>query len=77
VARWWEVEVAAPELAARVLELLDAHRHKTIATLRRDGPPRSSGTETLFRDGDLWIGSIAGARKVTDLQRDPRFALDR
>ena len=75
VARWCEVETAAPDLAARVRELLEAHRHKTIASLRRDGAPRISGTEAQFRDGDLWIGSMLGARKAVDLQRDPRFAL--
>jgi hypothetical protein len=75
VARWCEIEAAAPELAVRVRERLEAHRHKTLATLRRDGSPRISGTEAQFRDGDLWIGSMTGAWKAADLQRDPRFAL--
>jgi hypothetical protein len=75
VASWSEVEAAAPELAAEARRLFDAHRHKTIATLRRDGSPRISGTETQFLDGELWIGSMLGARKAVDLQRDPRFAL--
>jgi hypothetical protein len=75
VARWCEVEAAAPELAGRVRAMLEAHRHKTLATLRADGSPRISGTEAQFRDGDLWIGSMAGARKAEDLRRDPRFAL--
>jgi hypothetical protein len=75
VARWCEVEAAAPDLAARVRALLDANRHKTIATLRRDGSPRISGIEAQFREGDLWIGSMLGARKAADLLRDPRFAL--
>jgi hypothetical protein len=75
VPSWVEVEAAAPELAAHVRRLFDAHRHKTIATLRADGSPRISGTETQFRDGDLWIGSMLGARKADDLRRDPRFAL--
>src|SRR5918999_6370802 len=72
---WSEFEAAAPELAARVRARLDAHTHKTLATLRRDGSPRISGTETTFRDGELWIGSMWQARKAKDLQRDPRFAL--
>jgi hypothetical protein len=54
---------------------LDAHVHKTLATVRRDGAPRISGTETAFAEGDLWIGSMWRARKALDLQRDPRFAL--
>jgi Pyridoxamine 5'-phosphate oxidase len=72
---WSDFEAAAPELAARVRARLDAHKHKTLATLRRDGSPRISGTETEIKDGELWIGSMLDARKARDLQRDPRFAL--
>ena len=72
---WRTFEDEAPELAARVRALLDAHVHKTIATLRADGAPRISGTETRWVSGDLWIGSMWQARKALDLQRDPRFAL--
>ena len=75
MASWAEFEGAAPELAAQVRERLEAHKHKTIATLRRDGSPRISGTEAQFDDGELWIGSMANALKARDLQRDPRFAL--
>jgi Pyridoxamine 5'-phosphate oxidase len=75
MASWAEFEAVAPELAARVRARLDAHVHKTLATLRRDGAPRISGTETQFVDGELWIGSMWQARKALDLQRDPRFAL--
>jgi hypothetical protein len=72
---WSEFEAAAPELAKRVRERLDAHTHKTIATLRADGSPRISGIETELEDGELWIGSMWQALKARDLQRDPRFAL--
>ena len=75
MASWSDFEAEAPELAARVRELLDAHGHKTIATIRRDGSPRISGTETELSDGELWIGSMQDALKARDLQRDPRFAL--
>jgi pyridoxamine 5'-phosphate oxidase-like protein len=75
VPTWAKFEAEAPELAARVRELFDAHGHKTIATLRRDGSPRISGTETQFEGEDLWIGSMKGALKARDLQRDPRYAL--
>ena len=50
---WSEFEAAAPELAKSVRARLDAHTHKTIATLRRDGSPRISGIETAFVDSDL------------------------
>ena len=72
---WSHFAAEAPELAERVRERLDAHVHKTLATLRRDGGPRISGTETQLVDGELWIGSMWQARKARDLQRDPRFAL--
>jgi len=72
---WAKFEAEAPELAARVRERLEAHKHKTIATLRRDGSPRISGTETQFEGEDLWIGSMLDALKARDLQRDPRYAL--
>jgi hypothetical protein len=72
---WSDVVAHAPEFAAAVQAFFDAGKHKTIATLRRDGSPRISGTEADFRDGDLWFGSMWQARKALDLQRDPRFAL--
>jgi hypothetical protein len=72
---WSDFEAAAPSLAARVRERLDAHVHKTIATVRADGSPRISGTETRIEDGELLIGSMWNARKARDLRRDPRFAL--
>ena len=72
---WHDVEQAAPELAQRVRGLFDAHKHKTIATLRADGSPRISGIEAVFQDGELTFGSMPRARKGADLRRDPRFAL--
>jgi hypothetical protein len=75
VTAWHDVEQAVPEFAQRVRALFDAHRHKTIATLRADGSPRISGIEAAFEDGELVFGSMANARKGADLRRDPRFAL--
>ena len=72
---WSEFAAAAPELAARIQERFEAHKHKTMATLRKDGGPRISGTECRFEDGELWIGSMWKAVKALDLQRDPRYAM--
>ncbi len=72
---WRDFEQAEPGFAQRVQALFDAHRHKTIATLRAGGAPRISGIETVFEDGELVFGSMPGARKGADLRRDPRFAL--
>jgi hypothetical protein len=75
VASWSEVEAQAPELAALARSFFDAFTHKTLATLRRDGSPRISGTEVDFSDGEAWLGSMWRAVKAIDLQRDPRFAI--
>ena len=75
MATWGEFEAAEPEFAGRVRRLFEAQKHLTIATLRRDGSPRISGTEVTFRAGELWLGSMARAVKALDLRRDPRFAL--
>jgi Pyridoxamine 5'-phosphate oxidase len=75
MAAWQDVEQAVPEFAQRVRALFDAHRHKTIATLRVDGSPRISGIEAVFENGELVFGSMPDARKGADLRRDPRFAL--
>lgn len=72
---WRDVERAEPEFAGRVRALFEAHRHKTIATVRGAGAPRISGIEAAFEDGELVFGSMPGARKGADLRRDPRFAL--
>lgn len=75
MASWQAIEEAEPGFAERVRRLFDAGRHKTIATLRADGSPRISGIEAEFADGNLRFGSMTGARKGADLNRDPRFAL--
>jgi pyridoxamine 5'-phosphate oxidase-like protein len=75
MASWSEIEAEAPELAARARAYFDGFTHKTLATLRRDGSPRISGTEVNFADGEAWLGSMWQALKARDLQRDPRFAL--
>ena len=75
MAAWSELESSEPGFAGRFRELFDAHTHKSLATLRKDGSPRISGIEASFIDGDLWFGSMWEARKALDLRRDSRFAL--
>lgn len=72
---WADIERDAPDFATRVQRALDAGKHKTLATLRRDGAPRISGTELDFFDGRAYLGSMLGAVKARDLLRDPRCAL--
>lgn len=75
MARWEEIEKAAPQFAARVRALFDAGTNKTIATLRRDGSPRISAIEAVFQDGELTFGMMPDSLKLRDLRRDPRLAL--
>jgi hypothetical protein len=75
MASWSEFEAAEPEFAGRAKAFLDAHVHKTLATVRADGTPRISGTEIAFKEGEVWLGSMRGARKARDLQRNSRFAV--
>ena len=75
MATWAGFEADAPELAAKARAFLDAHKHKTLATLRRDGSPRISGTECEIVDGELEFGAMWQGVKALDLLRDPRFAL--
>ncbi|MEU4330708.1 pyridoxamine 5'-phosphate oxidase family protein [Nonomuraea dietziae] len=75
MSSWQEFETQAPALAATVRGLLDAHKHKTMATIRKDGSPRISATEVDFKDGEMWLGSMPGAMKAFDLRRDPRMAM--
>lgn len=72
---WSDFAASQPDLAARVRARFEASKHKTMATLRKDGSPRISGTETAFDDTDLTLGSMPGSVKLADLQRDPRIAL--
>jgi hypothetical protein len=46
-----------------------------MATLRRDGSPRISGTEIRLEGEQMRIGSITGALKALDLRRDSRIAI--
>jgi hypothetical protein len=75
MSSWKELVAAEPEFAASVRAILDAHEHKTIATIRADGSPRISGIELEFTGDGLEFGSMPHARKADDLRRDPRFAL--
>lgn len=75
MSQWQDVVDAAPELAERVRALFDARKHKTLATLRRDGSPRISGIECQFADGVLRLGMMSDSLKAQDLGRDARLAL--
>jgi hypothetical protein len=52
-----------------------SRKHLTMATLRRDGSPRISGTEVEFAGEQVQIGSMPNAVKALDLRRDRRVAI--
>ncbi len=75
MASWQDFVDSAPEFASRVEALFTARKHHTMATLRKDGSPRISGTEVDFDDGQLCLAMMAGTRRAEDLLRDPRVAI--
>ena len=75
MAKWNDFASAEPDFSRRVLELFTTQKHMTLATLRRDGSPRISGTEAQFVDDELVLGMMPGSLKARDLLRDPRLAL--
>ena len=75
MATWAEFEASEPRFAARVRKLMTNRKHLTMATLRRDGSPRISGTEVQFAGDHLQIGSMPRAVKAGDLIRDQRLAI--
>ncbi len=75
MSSWHDFATEQPELACEVRLRLDAHVHKVMATVRADGSPRLCGTEVVFHGDDLWLAGMVGARRFSDLRRDPRVAL--
>jgi hypothetical protein len=75
LASWAEFEAAEPRFAGKVRKLMSSRKHLTMATLRKDGSPRISGTEIQFAGRHMQIGSMLGAVKAMDLRRDARIAI--
>lgn len=72
---WQQVAYDAPDFAARVRARFDAGTNKTLATLRRDGSPRISGTELRFTDEQVSLGMMPDSVKLADVRRDRRVAV--
>jgi pyridoxamine 5'-phosphate oxidase-like protein len=75
MTRWKDFAADQPDFAQRVQQLFKRQKHMTLATLRRDGSPRISGTEVEFDPEDLVLGMMPGSLKARDLLRDARLAL--
>ncbi|MFF4798176.1 pyridoxamine 5'-phosphate oxidase family protein [Streptomyces sp. NPDC001351] len=74
-SNWAAFAAAEPEFAKITEERFGAFTHHVLATLRKDGSPRTTGLEVRFLGGELWLGMMPGSLKALDLNRDPRFAL--
>ncbi|RII21033.1 hypothetical protein DSC45_01335 [Streptomyces sp. YIM 130001] len=72
---WAAFSAAEPALAHRAENRFAAFTHHVLATLRKEGSPRTSGLEVRILAGELWLGMMPESLKARDLQRDPRFAL--
>ncbi|GGV28156.1 pyridoxamine 5'-phosphate oxidase family protein [Streptomyces spectabilis] len=72
---WEAFATAEPELARTAEERFGLFTHHVLATLRKDGSPRTSGLEVRFLNGELWLGMMPGSLKALDLRRDPRCTL--
>jgi pyridoxamine 5'-phosphate oxidase-like protein len=75
MATWEQFEDEAGDLAAEVRRRFEAAKSHVLATLRKDGSPRVSGSEVAFTRGDLSFGSMLNAVKALDLRRDGRCAI--
>jgi len=75
MATWAQFESDASQLAGMVRARFEAAETHILATLRKDGSPRVSGSEVEFKGPDLSFGSMPNAVKVLDLKRDGRCAI--
>ncbi|MFF5207552.1 hypothetical protein [Streptosporangium sp. NPDC000396] len=75
MAAWEQFEKEAGELASEVRARFEAAETHILATLRKDGSPRVSGTEVDFMGPDLSFGSMLNAVKAFDFRRDGRCAI--
>jgi len=55
MATWQQFEREASDLAAEVRRVLTAQVSHVLATVRRDGSPRVSGTEIAFDGPELTL----------------------
>jgi hypothetical protein len=75
MATWERFEAEAGGLAAEVRRRFEAGKTHVLATLRRDGAPRVSGSEVEFLGREVSFGSMLHAVKALDLRRDGRCAI--
>ncbi|HYI61605.1 MAG TPA: pyridoxamine 5'-phosphate oxidase family protein, partial [Acidimicrobiales bacterium] len=70
-----DLRSGAPEIARFFEERTTATGLCLLGTVRSDGWPRVSPLELSIIDDRLYVGSMPGAVKARDLQRDARCCL--
>lgn len=70
-----DLAMGAPAIADLLRSKVAAAGLCFLGTVRSDGSPRVSPVEVWVHQGDLYAGSMPGAVKARDLQRDPRCCL--
>ncbi|MBT2509059.1 pyridoxamine 5'-phosphate oxidase family protein [Streptomyces sp. ISL-98] len=75
MATWEQFESEASDLASVVRARFEKAETHILATLRKGGSPRVSGSEVAFRGPELSFGSMLNAVKALDLRRDGRCAI--
>lgn len=69
------IHATAPDLVTLARDVFSSCPNAVLGTRRRDGTIRLSGIDPILVEGELVLGSMAGARKLADLRRDPSMAL--
>jgi len=75
MTNWKDFAAEEPEFAGRVQQRFTSQKQMTLATLRRDGSPRISGTEVTFTGEHVQIGMMPRSVKSFDVLRDRRLAV--
>ena len=75
MASWAEFAAAEPALAGEVARRFAIRKHKTLATVRKDGGPRLHPVCPVLSNDRLFVLIIPTSAKRHDLLRDGRFAL--
>src|SRR6185369_13282656 len=71
----WRRPMNDPDLKAKVLELLDAHRIMAVATLRPDGWPQATMVGYIHDDLTLYFAVARTSQKFANIERDHRVSI--
>lgn len=64
------------EISDAVREVLTAGRLAHLTTINADGSPQMSAVWVGVEDGEIVLGHLGAGRKLRNIQREPRVALN-